>query len=239
MIQDLTTYVSGNEFLNKNADVKTVETDFDYNSFYRAYVVDNDDPDKLGRVKIQIPEKHPDGSFYPWAYPACFNGFGYQTGMFVLPPIGSVVFVTFEYSEEHRPIYFGGIPTRASLGKTQYYGPYINGGRTADITGDDIPTEYTGTQQIVYKSPMGSILYFDSSDFKNLIVLKNAMGQQFKIGSETSPQNDDINRYIEMYYDDYNYFIIKENEVHLIINGQEVEFGGGGVGEARTVIWDE
>lgn len=238
MIQDYTKYVSGNEFLNKNADIKTVEKDFDFNSFYRARVIDNNDPERLGRVKIQLPARHPNGGACPWAYPACFTGLGFQTGMFVLPPIGATVFVTFEYSDEHRPIYFGGIPTKVAEDKTQSYGPFINGGNERIVFDDDLPLEYTGTQQIIYKSPTGSIFYFDSSDMNNVIVLKNIIGSQFKIGNEYKADTTE-NNYIEMKYDDNNYFIIKENEVHLIINGQEVEIGGGGSGEARTVIWDD
>lgn len=240
MINDYTNYVSGNDFLNRNADVKIAEKDFDFNSFYRAYVMDNNDPEKLGRVKIRIPAKHPEGSFYPWAYPACFTGLGFQTGMFILPPIGSIVFVTFEYSDEHRPIYFGGIPTRVANGKKQSYGPFINGGLAREVFGDDIPFEYDGTQQIIYKSPSGSILYFDSNDLQNLIVLKNALGSRFKIGNELGlTPKDTPNNYIEMVFDDRNYFIIKENEFHLVINGEEVDVGGGGGGSgtAKTVIW--
>lgn len=230
MIQDYTNYVSSNEFLNKNSGVKTVENNFDYNSFYRAYVVDNNDPEKLGRVKIRIPEKNVRGTFYPWAYPACFAGLGFQTGMFVLPPVGSIVFITFEYSDDHRPIYFGGIPTRFAPNKTQRYGAFINGGQARTVNDDDLPIEYTGTQQIVYKAPNGSILYFDSSDINNLVVLKNAFGSRFKIANINNVENGDINGYIEMAFDDRNYFRIKNNEFHLIINGEEVNVGGGGGG---------
>ena len=240
MINDYTQYVSGDEFLSKNADVKTAEKDFDYHSFYRAYVIDNNDPEKLGRVKIQIPSKHPNNTSYPWAYPACFAGLGFQTGMFLLPPVGSIVFVTFEYSDEHRPIYFGGVPTKYSPGKTQYYGTFINNGMSRTVSDDDLPFEYNGTQQIVYKAPNGSILYFDSSDKDNLIVLKNMYEMQFKIGASYDPQTKGIDKEIKMYFDDRNYFVIKENEVHLIIDGEEIELGGGPAptANAKTIIWD-
>lgn len=239
MINDYTNYVSSDEFLNKNADVKTAEKDFDYNSFYRAYVMDNNDPEKLGRIKIRIPSKHPLGGSYPWAYPACFTGFGFQTGMFILPPIGAIVFVAFEYSDEHRPIYFGGIPTRVGENKTQNYGPFINNGEDVVVWTDDIPLEYTGTQQIIYKSPTGSIIYFDSSDMENLVVIKNARDMQFKIANEYGETADDPqNNYIEMKYDNRNYFRLRNNTFEWYCDGQEVQVGGGGgSGTAKTVIW--
>lgn len=235
MIGDYTTYVSGNEFLNSNAKVKTAENDFDYHSFYRAYVIDNNDPQKLGRVQIQIPAQ---GSKAIWAYPGLFSGMGFQTGAFILPPIGSVVFVAFEYSDEHRPIYFGGVPTRYADGKTQNYGPFINGGKDRLVNDNDIPLEYNGTQQIIYKSPQGNIIYIDDDDTKNSIIIKNLFDQQFKIAREYSLSTGEENNYLEMYFDDNNYFRIKDGSFKWVSNGQDVEVGGGGSGEARTVIWD-
>lgn len=236
MINDYTNYISSNDFISTNADVKTTENDFDYNSFYRAYVISTDDPEKLGRVKIQIPSLHTINGYYPWAYPACFTGLGYQTGMFLLPPVGSIVFVTFEYSDEHRPIYFGGIPTRYAPGKVQSYGNLINGGDSVTVLDDDLPSEYTGTQQIIYKSPTGNIIYFDASSIHNAIILKNIYNQQFSIVSELNEDDERIN-YIEMKYDDRNYLRIAENEFQFIINGEPVPTGGGGSGTAKTVIW--
>lgn len=237
MINDYTNYVSGNDFISSNADVKTRDNSFDYNSFYRAYVISTDDPEKLGRIKVQIPALHTTGGYFPWAYPACFTGMGYQTGMFILPPIGSVVFVTFEYSDEHRPIYFGGLPSKYAPGKTQRFGNSINGGEAVEIYDDDLPTEYTGSQQIIYKSPSGNIIYFDSSDDYNAIILKNIYNQHFSIVSEVDENNNRSN-YIEMKYDDENYLRINENDFQFIINGEPVPIGGGGSGTAKTVIWD-
>ena len=233
MINDYTQYVSGNDFLNQNADVKTTK-DFDYNSFYRATVLDNNDPEKLGRVKVQIATL---GSNGVWAYPGLFSGMGYQTGAFILPPKGSVVFVTFEYSDEHRPIYFGGLPSRFSEDRYVNYGPFIYGGASVYASGDDIPTEYTGTQTIVYKSPTGNIIYIDDSDLYNAIVLKNQFGQQFSIAREYDPVDDTMSSSILMKYDDNNYLELKEGSFKWISDGVDVPIGN--LGNARTILWDE
>jgi hypothetical protein len=233
MIGDYTTYVSGNDFLNQNADVKNAETEFDYHSFYRAYVVNNSDPEKLGRVQIQLPVKE---SAPIWAYPGLFAGLGFQTGMMILPPIGSVVFVTFEYSDEHRPIYFGGLPTKYSPGKEQSYGPFINSGRATEVNDDDLPIEYTGTQQIIYKSPTGNIIYIDDSDYANSITIKNLYDQQFKISREYNQSTNAENNYIEMYFDQDNYLRLKDGEFTWVSNGVDVPIGN--VGNATTVLWE-
>ena len=221
MIQDNTNYFNMNDFVGKNADVNTIDK-FDFHSFYRAYVVDNQDNEKLGRVKIRIPALHENSTTYPWAYPATLTGFGFQTGMFILPPIGSLVWVTFEYSDEHRPIYFGGIPTTYADGKYQSYGPYINGNNPVKVTGNDIPFEYTGSQQIIYKSPKGSILYFDNGEINDLIVMKNVYGQGMEVGAIYDNDTGDYDRYTKMIYDDDNYVQINEGEFHLVLDGEDI-----------------
>ena len=221
MIQDNTNYFNMNDFVGKNADVNTIDK-FDFHSFYRAYVVDNQDNEKLGRVKIRIPALHENSTTYPWAYPATLTGFGFQTGMFILPPIGSLVWVTFEYSDEHRPIYFGGIPTTYADGKYQSYGPYINGNNPVKVTGNDIPFEYTGSQQIIYKSPKGSILYFDNGEINDLIVMKNVYGQGMEVGAIYDSDTGDYDRYTKMIYDDDNYVQINEGEFHLVLDGEDI-----------------
>lgn len=226
MIQDNTTYFNTNSFVGSNADVDTIDK-FDFNSFYRAYVIDNQDPDKLGRVKIRIPSLHGTSTTYPWAYPASLTGFGFQTGMFILPPVGAMVWVTFEYSDEHRPIYFGGIPTTYAEGKSQSYGPFINNGYPVAVTNDDLPFEYTGTQQIIYKSPKSSILYFDSSDINNLIVMKNINGQGIEIASLYDMETGLYDRYTKMSYDDKNYIKLEENKFKLVLDGEEITFEPG------------
>lgn len=221
MIQDNTNYINMNDFIGKNADVNTVDK-FDFHSFYRAYVIDNQDTEKLGRVQIRIPALHENSTTYPWAYPATLTGFGFQTGMFILPPVGSLVWVTFEYSDEHRPIYFGGIPTRYAPGKYQKYGPFINSGFETEVSADDLPFEYTGSQQVIYKSPKGSLLYFDSGDINNLIVMKNVYGQGIEVGAIYDNESGDYDRYTKMIYDDENYVQINEGEFHLVLDGEDI-----------------
>ena len=227
MIQDNTNYFNPNTFVGSNADVENTIDKFNYNSFYRAYVVDNQDTEKLGRVKIRIPALHEHSTTYPWAYPATLTGFGFQTGMFITPPVGSLVWVTFEYSDEHRPIYFGGIPTRYAEDKYQNYGPFIYDNELVRVTGDDLPIEFTGTQQIIYKSPKSSILYFDSSDLNNLIVLKNVFGAGLEVASTYNAETEAYDRYTKLIHNDENYIKVQDGEFHLVLNGEDIVFEPG------------
>lgn len=221
-------FISNDSFLGTNANVTTVK-DFDYNSFYRAYVVSIDDPDNMGRIKVRIPSLHGSAtemslSSLPYAYPACFTGLGNQVGQFMLPPVNSIVFVTFEYSDEHRVIYFGGVPTLPYDGKEQYYGPHINDGEPKKITKADVPSEYTGTQAIVYKSPSGAIIMIDDNDDIKTVTIKDSTGKMFRLISATDYTTGITEDLIETVYNDDNYMQLKDNQLKIVLGGKEVTF---------------
>ena len=229
---------SNDSFLGSNSEIKSVADSFDYNSFYRAIVVSNEDPEHLGRIKINIPALHSNISSsnqYPWAYPGVFVGLGNQVGQFILPPIGSIVFVSFEYSDEHRPIYFGGVPTQYASGKSQSYGYKINGGQSKDVTNNDIPTEYDGSQAIIYKSPTGAIIYMDDFTYEQKLVIQDSQGQQLLMDYWES-EDGEVFKSLRLAVDDDNYILMEPDQVTLCISGISIVYdkdhwpgsGGGG-----------
>lgn len=222
-------------FLNQNPDITTTQ-EFDYNSFYRAVVMGIDDPQHLGRIKVKIPALHSTTNNYPYAYPAVMSGMGYQTGQFILPPIGSIVFVGFEYGNEHRIIYFGSVPTTYIDGKEQSYGPLVNGGNSREVLGNDIPDEFTGSQAILYKSPSGQILYMDSNTYNRKVYLGAENGQALLMQTTLNDATDySETNIVKLQYNDGSYIMFDndgtEDQFHLFLNGEEVEFGGGGSSE--------
>lgn len=248
---ELNNYRNNDEFVGVDSTITTVK-DFDYHSFYRAVVISNDDPEFLGRIRICIPSLHGDlqsansNNLYPYAYPACFAGLGNQVGSFFLPPVGSFVFVTFEYSDEHRPIYFGGIPTLPYDGKKQYFGPHVYGGLEKEITERDIPSEYTGTQSIIYKSASGAIIYIDDNDTDNKVIIRDSKGKYLQFNSYTDALTSAWVQYIELFYDNDNYIQLSDNALRIKLGGHLVIFnkdnlvpgGGGGSTDAQTILWD-
>lgn len=172
-----------------------------------------------------------------WAYPAIQSGLGYQTGSFILPPVGSIVFVTFEYSDEHRPIYFGGIPTQYAEGKEQSYGLLINQGEPRTVEGNDLPTEYNGSQAIIYKSPTGAIIYMDDDDENRKVVMKDSEGKSILLVNAVDAETGNTNSFVQVKYDNDNYIKLEKNAFHLVISGEEVTLGGAG--SSQTIIWDD
>jgi uncharacterized protein involved in type VI secretion and phage assembly len=73
---------------------------------YRGTVVDVEDPETLGRIKIRVPEVY--GSVVsPWALP-CAPYAGPGLGFYAIPPVGAGVWVEFEAGDPSRPIWTGG-----------------------------------------------------------------------------------------------------------------------------------
>jgi len=77
-----------------------------YYGVYRGTVVNNVDPLQIGRIIAIVPDV---SSVIPttWAMP-CVPIAGKQMGTFMVPQIGSGVFVQFEAGDPDRPVWMGG-----------------------------------------------------------------------------------------------------------------------------------
>ncbi len=71
---------------------------------YRGLVVENIDPEFLGRILIEVPSV-PSG-LTNWAMP-CVPYAGFQVGFYAIPPIGANVWVEFEGGDPSYPIWVG------------------------------------------------------------------------------------------------------------------------------------
>jgi len=72
----------------------------------RAEVIDNDDPEKLARVKVKFPWL-PD-SETPWIRTMAIHA-GQDHGWYVIPEIGDEVMVAFEHGNANQPIVLGSL----------------------------------------------------------------------------------------------------------------------------------
>lgn len=77
---------------------------------FRAKVIDNNDTEKKGRIKVQVYPFFTDveAAYLPWAVPAMplFCGAGNNSGFFSVPKIGSWVWVFFENGDYNQPVFF-------------------------------------------------------------------------------------------------------------------------------------
>ena len=87
-------------------------SDKKYFGKYRGMVLNNVDPMQMGRLMVQVPDI---SGLFPssWALP-CFPVTGKQMGVWVLPVIGSGVWVEFEQGDPDYPIWTGCFPGSAA-----------------------------------------------------------------------------------------------------------------------------
>ena len=121
-----------------------------YYSSYRGFVVMNDDPRGLNRVKIISPTINAiDDKVGIWAYPkGNWGAKGY--GVQMLPMIGDMVWVEFEYGDLEHPIW-----SFASYGT------------------DEKPTEFDTPFKYGFKTPAGSIVIIDDTEGEESILVKH------------------------------------------------------------------
>ncbi|WP_328869521.1 phage baseplate assembly protein V [Streptomyces sp. NBC_00287] len=72
---------------------------------FRGRVVDNDDPLRIGRITVEVPDVLGDEPS-TWALP-CLAFTGPEAGQFVVPPPGTGVWVEFEQGDPSFPVWTG------------------------------------------------------------------------------------------------------------------------------------
>ena len=132
---------------------------------YRGVVSDNGDPEKLGRIRANVPEVL-DTEVSPWAWP-CATYAGPDVGLFAVPPVGAGVWIEFEAGDPSRPIWTGGWWGRNDPPKNEQ-------GSAANVP------------QKIFKSDSGLLLALDDDahtatlsdrNGNNLVVIKVEDGQ--------------------------------------------------------------
>ena len=145
---------------------------------YRGLVIENIDPEQIGRIIVQVPDvlgEIPSS----WAMP-CVPAAGIQSGCFIVPPIGSQVWVEFEQGDPDYPIWTGGfwglvadIPVLATVPPAVPPGQNIviqTTGQNTIMLSDAVPTPVTGG--IVLKSASGAMIVVNETG----IYISNGQG---------------------------------------------------------------
>lgn len=179
--------------LNSNNNVSLDETlerltKVNCGTFYRGIVVDNVDNEHLGRIRVRIPSLHgllqSDAKFVPssnipYATPAIFSSSGNDSGSYLIPNVGDVVFVTFENDSANNPIYFGGIPRSNITNQDRTIGSsnINNGNEYTYNNNDSIKDIVNGTERVIYKSLKGATIILDDYDGEEYIKIIDQSGQ--------------------------------------------------------------
>ncbi len=141
---------------------------------YRGTVVNNVDPMQIGRIQVIVPDV---SGLIPtsWAMP-CFSFTGKQMGAFMLPQIGSGVWVEFEQGNPDYPIWVGGffglvaeVPALALAGNPASPSVVLQTGLQNCMVISDLPGPTGG---IMLKSTTGATLIVNDTG----IYIQNGKG---------------------------------------------------------------
>ena len=149
-----------------------------YYGKYRGLVLNNIDPLQIGRILAQVPDLLGETPS-TWAMP-CVPAAGIQAGCFIVPPIGSQVWMEFEQGDPDYPIWSGGfwgtvadVPIFATAPPAIPPGQNIvlqTTGETMVLISDAAPTPATGG--IILKSVSGAMIVVNETG----IYISNGQG---------------------------------------------------------------
>jgi uncharacterized protein involved in type VI secretion and phage assembly len=141
---------------------------------YRGTVVNNIDPMQIGRIQVIVPDV---SGLIPssWAMP-CLPFTGKQMGAFMLPQIGSGVWVEFEQGNPDYPVWVGGfwglvaeVPALALAGNPASPSIVLQTGLQNSVIVSDLPGPTGG---IMLKSTTGATLIVNDTG----IYIQNGKG---------------------------------------------------------------
>jgi uncharacterized protein involved in type VI secretion and phage assembly len=151
----------------------------DFYGKYRGLVINNNDPQQIGRIQVQVPDVS-GSKASTWAMP-CVPVAGIRAGIFVVPLVGSQVWVEFERGNPDYPIWTGGfwgtaaeVPALASISPDPNMVLQTTGQHSVVIS-DAAPTPTAGG--IILKSANGAMIVVNDTG----IYISNGKGAEITL----------------------------------------------------------
>ena len=162
-----------------------------YYGKYRGVVVDNVDPLQIGRIRAQVPAVLGE-MISLWAMP-CVPAAGVKAGCFIVPSVGSQVWIEFEQGNPDAPVWAGGfwsaagdVPVVATSPPAIPPGQNIvmqTTGQNALMISDAAPTPVGGG--IILKATGGALIVVNDSG----IFITNGQGATITLVGPTVSVN--------------------------------------------------
>ena len=139
---------------------------------YRGIVVDNQDPAKLGRLKLSVPSVLGSDVVTGWAMPCTPYGGAANQGFLYVPDAGSAVWTEFEEGDLEFPIWVGSFWSQPnSESELPKPNKGSDGSEESDI--QDPPTSK------IIKTAKGHTLQFEDADGSEMILLREGKKGHF------------------------------------------------------------
>ena len=159
-----------------------------YYGKYRGTVVQNVDPEQIGRIQAMVPDV---SGLLPssWAMP-CVPIAGKQSGVYVVPQIGAGVWIEFEQGDPDYPIWSGGfwgsateMPALALIGNPASPSMVLQSGLLNTIAVSDMPGPTGG---ILLQSVSGAMIVVNDIG----ITISNGKGATIVLAGPTVTINN-------------------------------------------------
>lgn len=189
---------------------------------YKARVEDNRDEYEVGRVRVRIPHLHGipttdsdnkslKSSELPWAYPCMPFPCGFDHGSFIIPEVGTYVWVMFEAGDINKPVYIGSVySSHASSSHTMGKYEDTEGSKEKFIEseGEWVRPAYHGEAPkgtfkegskepnvlTVYKSLKGATIEINEADENESLSIIDRLGQIIKLVSPVTKEANSYNK---------------------------------------------
>ncbi|HEX7048856.1 MAG TPA: phage baseplate assembly protein V [Longimicrobiales bacterium] len=131
---------------------------------YRGLVVDNKDPEKLGRLKLKVPSVfgESDDGVTDWAWPCVPYGGAPDQGFFFIPDEGAQVWVEFEEGNLDLPLWVGTV--------------WAKPGGTSAAPAEALEMEEDRPERRVLKTASGHVLEFRDKAGEEAIIIRHKDG---------------------------------------------------------------
>lgn len=177
---------------------------------YRGLVVSNKDPLKMARIKVRVPGVYGESTYgladdeIPFAVP-CTPFASYHSGQFLIPEVGSTVFILFENGDLHKPVYIGQMYSKGDenaeyLGYTDSKmfvgsdGKRLKRGYQDDMIENAYNEDGSINRHVLLKTPKGATIEVNENDEEELLAIHDRRGQAFVMSSPTSILDNAYNR---------------------------------------------
>ncbi len=158
-----------------------------YYGKYRGTVVQNVDPQQLGRIQALVPDVSPAPS--SWAMP-CVPLAGKSMGSYVVPQLGAGVWIEYEQGDPDYPVWTGGfwgsvaeVPALALAGNPASPSIVVQTGLQNSLVLSDVPGPTGG---IMLKSPTGAMILVNDVG----ITISNGKGATIVLNGPTVTINN-------------------------------------------------
>lgn len=133
---------------------------------YRGFVVENADPEKLGRLKVQVPSVLGSDVVTGWAMPCVPYGGDADMGFLFIPEVGAGVWVEFEEGDLEFPIWVGTFWSKPG-GESELPKPNKADG-SEESSVQDPPTRK------IIKSKKGHTIQFEDAEGEEMVTIFEA-----------------------------------------------------------------